>query len=414
MEQIDQPEYTVELLRKHLSGLLNIEEEIALKAWVDAKPENQQLLDRIANDKLLASDIQLYAELWNEDETPDREARILANVNQKIKADQPSLIVKYRKWIAYAAAVVLAIGSFLYLDYSPKKVSQQQHVTTVKDILPGGNRARLTLADGRTINLESTQTGIIVGNGITYLDGSSVAKGDTNGNKNAVQTLVLQTPIGGNYQVVLPDGSEVWLNANTKLTYPSHFAAAERVVQLEGEAYFEIKKQNAGGKSIPFSVKSKGQTVHVLGTEFNVSAYNEEQHMTTTLINGAVNVTNLAANSVNTIAPGQQAILQGAQTNISKVDVSKSIAWKNGRFSFDGKSFEQIMREMARWYNLTIQYEGSVPTDKFIGDAFKTDKLSTVLRFLESSGIQYRIETTSNSAYRLIINNKGRKETTIN
>ena len=100
--------------------------------------------------------------------------------------------------------------------------------------------------------------------------------------------------------------------------------------------------------------------------------------------------------------------------HISKVDVSKSIAWKNGRFSFDGKSFEQIMREMARWYNLTIQYEGSVPTDKFIGDAFKTDKLSTVLRFLESSGIQYRIETTSNSAYRLIINNKGRKETTIN
>lgn len=411
MEQIDQPKYIVGLLRKHLDGTLNNQEENTLQAWKDAKPEHETLLDNIANDKLLAADIQLYWDLWNDHEAADREARILANVNQKIKLERPSFIIQYRKWIAYAAAIVLATGSFLFLDNEkPKKVVE--NVVTAKDILPGGNKATLTLADGSTINLESTQSGIVVGNDITYLDGSSVAKsGSAN---NTAQTLILQTPIGGNYQIVLPDGSEVWLNANSKLTYPSHFSAEERIVKLEGEAYFKIKQQRSAGVSIPFKVISNGQTVNVLGTEFNVSAYSDEQQTSTTLIGGIVEIVNQNANSVSKIKPGQQAILNGSQTSIKEVDVSKSIAWKNGRFSFDNKSFEQIMREMARWYNLTIQYQGNVPTDKFLGDAFKTEKLSTVLRFLDSSNIKYRIELGTKTEYKLIINNKERKEETIN
>ncbi len=408
MEQIHQPEHIVDLLRKYLNGTLSSEETIVLNEWTNAKPANQKLVDRIANDELLAADIKLYSDLWNDEEAAEREARIIDKVNQKIKAERPTLIVKYRKWIAYAAAVVLAIGSFLYLEHKPEGAVEK--VLVAKDILPGGNRATLTLADGSTINLESAQSGIVVGNDITYLDGSAVAKRGLSDKDNAAQTLMLQTPIGGNYQIVLPDGSEVWLNASTKLTYPSHFSAQERVVELEGEAYFHIKKQSAGGQNIPFKVKSNGQIINVLGTEFNVSAYEQEQ-LSTTLANGVVEVLNQANNSVSKITPGQQATLDGAKTIVKEVDVAKTTAWKNGRFSFDDKSFEQIMREMARWYNFSVLYEGKIPRDKFLGDAFKTDKLSTVLRFLESSNIKYRIEPVNKTKYKLIINNKERNET---
>src|SRR5690606_7652542 len=298
--------------------------------------------------------------------------------------------------------------------HQPKHAAEP--IITAQDIMPGGSRATLTLADGRTIDLNADQSGIIVGNDITYMDGSTITNGTSSDAPPAAasQTLVLKTPIGGNYQIVLPDGSQVWLNANSTLTYPSQFAAEERIVHLEGEAYFHVEPRHTRGKSIPFKVISNGQTINVLGTEFNISAYAGEPQTKTTLVNGAIEVINLASNSTNRIVPGQQAVLQGAQMKVNEVDVSKAIAWKNGRISFDGKSFEQIMREMARWYNLTIEYEGGIPTDQFIGDAYKTDKLATVLRFLESSDIQYRVKQGHNGTHRLIIHNKGRKEATTN
>lgn len=401
-----QPAYIVELLGKHLNGTLNTQETIILQQWVNAKPEHYQLMDRIAQDDLLRADILLYWDLWNDTETADREQRIFDKVNQKITEKRPFSLRRIRKWIPYTAAAILVLAvSVYYKEHKPKQIAKT--ALMAKDILPGGNRATLTLADGHTINLNSNQSGIVVGNDITYMDGSSIINDNT-----VSETLVLKTPIGGTYQIVLPDGSKVWLNADSKLTYPSQFAKTERIVQLQGEAYFEVKHQHLSGNDIPFKVLSNGQTINVLGTEFNISAYAEEAQTKTTLVNGSIEIVNLASNSINKIIPGQQAVLQGDKIRINKVDVSKSTAWKNGQFSFDDKSFEEIMREMARWYNLSIQYEGSIPPDKFVGNAFKTEKLSTVLRFLESSNIQYYVKPGHNGPYQLIINYTNRKEAT--
>ncbi|MDQ8003171.1 MAG: DUF4974 domain-containing protein [Pedobacter sp.] len=398
-----QTDRIIELLGKYLDESLNDQQLLELQQWANADPQNQQLIERLNQNNLLIKDIRLYWELWNDDEATNREQRILDKVAQRTK--QPSIVPLYyrvRKWLPYAAALlVIATTTLFLINRESQKNTDKEDVVNAADILPGGNKATLTLADGRTIDLNSKQSGIVVGKDITYLDGSSIVN-----DKNAAsETLVLKTPIGGNYKVVLPDGSQVWLNADSKLTYPSRFASNERIVKLEGEAYFEIKHQLISGNKIPFKVLSNGQTVNVLGTEFNVSAYAEEFQLKTTLVTGSVEIVNLSSKNINKIAPGQQATLNGLETKISNVDVDKIVAWKYGQFSFDDKSFDQIMREMARWYNIKIEYEGGIPTDRFTGNAFKTDKLATVLRFLESSAIKYRIKTDQNNNYKVIINN---------
>lgn len=399
-----QTDRIIELLGKHLNDSLNEQQSLELQQWADAKPENQELIDRLFQNDLLIEDIRLYWDLWNENDALERELRILAKVAQK--TEQAPIIPLYRrlrKWLPYAAALlVIAITTlFFTTNRRSQNNADKEVVVNAADILPGGNKATLTLADGRTIDLNSKQSGIVVGKHITYLDGSSIVKEEA----ASSEMLVLKTPIGGNYKVVLPDGSQVWLNADSKLTYPSKFASSERLVQLEGEAYFEVKHQLVSGKKIPFKVLSSGQTINVLGTEFNVSAYADEPQLKTTLVNGSVEIENLSSKNTSKIAPGQQAVLYGANTKISKVDVDKVIAWKLGQFSFDDKSFDQIMREMARWYNIKIEYEGGIPTDRFTGNAFKTAKLATVLRFLESSAIKYQIKTDHNNNYKVIINN---------
>jgi len=404
---VNNPEHIVELLRKHLNGTLTNQETIDLQRWVNAKSENQELIDRLAQDDLLISDLHLYWDLWNDTEAKEREQRIFDKVAQKTMTQQALSSKWLYKWIPYAAAIILISVTIFYFVLKPQKIASTTIASTATDVLPGGNKATLTLADGRTINLSSGQSGIIVGKDITYLDGSSIVG---NNKTTPSETLVLKTPIGGNYKVILPDSSQVWLNANTTLIYPSRFSPIERIVQLEGEAYFQIQHLRSSGKNIPFKVMSNGQTVNVLGTEFNISAYAEEPEQKTTLVKGAVEIINHSSKSINRIIPGQQATLQGTETKINKVDVSKVVAWKYGQFSFDDKPFDQIMREMARWYNLTIQYEGNIPMDQFIGNAFKTDKLGTVLRFLESSNIQYRVKSEHNNTHRLIINNTSRKE----
>lgn len=406
-----QPKDIIVLLRKYLSGTLNDQENAALQEWAKAKPENQRLLEHIAQEKLLRSDIQLYWDLWNETEAPGREQRIIDSVLQKTASQRRPLSHRLRRWIPYAAAALLILGIvILSINRQPEQVSESN--LTAQDILPGGKRATLTLADGRTIDLKSDQTGIVVGDDIAYLDGSTITGNISSepGRTSASETLALKTPIGGNYHIVLPDGTQAWLNASSTLIYPSRFAAEERIVHLEGEAYFEVQQQHHDGKAVPFKVMSDGQTINVLGTEFNILAYAGEPQTKTTLVSGSIEVINLASNSTTSITPGQQSTLQGAQTLVQEVDVSKAIAWTNGRFSFDGKAFEQIMGEMARWYNLTVEYEDGIPTDRFLGDAYKTDKLSTVLRFLESSDIQYRVEPGQHGTHRLVIHQSGRKE----
>src|SRR3546814_828802 len=202
------------------------------------------------------------------------------------------------------------------------------------DAVPGSNKAILVMENGGTVDLSEAQEGIIIGNRITYTDGTPVA-GSAN---ESVSQLVLITPKGGTYRVTLSDGTKVWLNSASTLKYPSQFAASERIVNLEGEAYFEVSK------GVPFKVLSHGQTVEVLGTQFNVSAYPEEQRVQTTLVEGAVQVAIENQSQPMRLQPGEQSTLINSRLKKSRADIASVIAWKEGLFHFNETELRAVMQ----------------------------------------------------------------------
>lgn len=303
---------------------------------------------------------------------------------------------------AAAVLVVMAVAGF-YFTQLDRNAQRDTHALASNAVLPGGHKATLTFADGTLVELSEEQTGIVVGDGITYLDGSAVSA--IAGNQ--AEMLTIATPKGGTYRVTLSDGSQIWLNSASTLKYPTKFGDGARVVELEGEAFFDVQPVTKpagldGAGSQPFKVLSKGQAVEVLGTAFNISAYPEDRAASTTLVEGRVKVTN--ANSEVFLTPNQQANLRGGDISVQDLNVEPYISWKSGRFSFDGKPFEQIMDEMARWYDLDVAYEGKVPTERFIGGAFRNSDLTIVLAFLESAHIEYILEGDR----RLVIKNTGK------
>ncbi len=384
------------LFKREINNTITSSELEELLLWAKESADNQKLFDHLMERNNLLGDIRLYQELWNEEETNDRTKRILATVKSSV---QPSSL-KLRPWLLYAAAV-LVIGFVAVYWNSSRNLMEQSPLVSQEDVLPGGNRAILKLSGNRVVRLNEDQSGITMGAHITYLDGTAIIE-----NSNVPETITLETPSGGNYQVVLPDGSKVWLNANSSISYPSVFPSNEREVQLNGEAYFEIKSKLANGRKIPFTVKTKEQLIWVTGTEFNVNAYAEGEHTKTTLIQGAVTVENTRSKYRKVISPTEQAINNGNGINVAPVEINNVLAWKKGQFSFDNKSFEEIIKEMARWYNLKVEYIGGIPNDRFMGNAYKTDKLKTVLNFLENSTIGYQIRTYKTGQTKLIIKNK--------
>ncbi len=443
---MDNTPYIVELLRKYLHEALTAEEAAELQAWASATPENRQLLDRIGTEDRLLGDMQAYWDLWNDAEAPGRERRIREGVQLESdpSADaslktlpQRGIKINWRvpTWrdaLPYAAAlaILLTVG---WLVWGDRWVGNGKEIAAT-EILPGGNRATLTLADGRVINLDEAQTGIIVGTeNITYDDGSplgavipSAAEESLPNPGGASVMLSLTTPKGGTYQITLPDGSKVWLNAASTLKYPSRFSGYERIVELTGEAFFEISSAPmspaGGGRGrLPFTVKTDKQSVDVLGTQFNISAYPDDDETKTTLVEGKVRVDgavdveahNHAPNKSSVVlTPGQQATTrarlpgQGAAIQIHEVDVTQFTNWRNGRFSFDDKPFADIMKELGRWYDLEVTYEGPVPTNRYFGGAYRTQRISLVLDVLRAGGIDYRITKNADGKHQLTVINK--------
>ncbi len=282
-------------------------------------------------------------------------------------------------WLPVAASVLilLSLGFYLLLQ----KQDNKQNKSQVVNILPGGNKAFLTLANGNKIVLNGAKNGNIATQGnVTVLkvaDGqlSYAAKGDENTNAGF---NTITTPKGGQYQLILADGTKVWLNAMSSLRFPTVFKGALRQVELTGEAYFEVAKN----KAMPFIVKSSFQAVRVLGTHFDVNAYADESSIKTTLLEGSVEVSNQYSKTI--IAPGQQSVA-GIQGGLLKkdVDTEKEVAWKNGIFSFDGDDLKTIMRQVSRWYNVDVSYAGSISDEKFHGEISRFSNLSDVLKILE-------------------------------
>lgn len=288
------------------------------------------------------------------------------------------------RMLPYAAAILLtAIISLWYL-YSHPGSDDPSGLTQVTHIVPGGNRATLTLTNGSTINLSEAHEGIIIADDrISYKDhAQDIVQLD----KSAIYDLVLSTPKGGTYQVTLPDGTKVWLNAASTLKYPSRFEGAERVVTFSGEGYFEVARDIHK----PFRVISEDQQVVVLGTEFNICAYPDEDTKKTTLVEGKVKVlyTNSAddAHAVE-LAPSEQSLLKNEQLTKQWVDVTGEISWREGVFAFRKESLESIMRKISRWYNVDVDLQGDVAQRTFTGTVSKYENISGILETLELTNV---------------------------
>ena len=319
----------------------------------------------------------------------------------RIQSEKQTASVSWRprrpNWwgLAAAVAVLLAVGVWL---------SRDRWSTAPGEVIrPGGNIATLTMADGTTIDLSTEQSGIIVGDGITYLDGSLVL-GEQVKRGTSEQVHTLTTPKGGTYQITLPDGTKVWLNAASSLRYPGSFDGDERVVELEGEAYFEVSEQvNERSQKMPFKVITSGQTVEVLGTRFNISAYADDPEIKTTLVEGKVKVA-LAASTVHrspttdrrppiTLSPGEQSIVrarlpgQGAAIDIQQVDVNQYTAWKDNDFVFRNDPLPSVMRQIARWYDVEVTYAPDAPMGLRIGGMVsRYDDIHVLLGIMAETG----------------------------
>jgi len=259
------------------------------------------------------------------------------------------------------------------------------------NLLPGGNRAMLILSNGNTINLNDTKNGALANEkGVVIhknADGRITydqAGHNTTHEANVFNTVV--TPKGGQYQLVLGDGTKVWLNAASTLKYPVTFSGAKREIELSGEAYFEV----AHDQHKPFRVISNGQTVEVLGTHFNVNAYPDEKVTRTTLLEGSVKV--LAGEMSSKIKPGEQVQFKDGHLAVTQADTEEAIAWKKGFFYFKDDDIQTVMRQLSRWYDVSVKYEGQIPTREFSGQMNKNITAAQLMHILSIEQINYRIE----------------------
>jgi ferric-dicitrate binding protein FerR (iron transport regulator) len=270
------------------------------------------------------------------------------------------------------------------------------------DIAPGGNRATLTLADGSVILLDDAMMGKIA-----EQEGMKVTKAEDGlltytfipsekGVATAAQFNTISTPKGGQYQIVLADGTKVWLNAASSLTFPTSFTGNERSVELSGEGYFEVNTvRGLDVKNIPFIVKTADQEVTVLGTHFNINSYADEASTITTLMEGSIQVSQLSTSSSKLLKPGQQSVVTlNKGINVSTVNSSSAMAWKNGLFQFEGSDIKNVMRQFSRWYDVEVEFESRVPDIKLWGEVYRNVNASQALEILEYFNLKYKIVQT--------------------
>jgi len=288
--------------------------------------------------------------------------------------------------ISVAASLVIAFSGFYIADKYYN--SSEDTISVVNDIAPGGEKAILTLADGSVVRLEGSSDSILVSkkNDVTIQvkDNKLLYKKDPKAQAREIKYNMLSIPRGGEFQMVLPDGTNVWLNAESSIKFPDEFPSDESPVMITGEVYFEVTKMS-GEK--PFIVEFKDKArIEVLGTRFNVNAYENEGSVRTTLVEGSVKVVSPLSKNSSVISPGQQATITGdGLLSVKEVDVDEVIAWKNGKFVFDKANIQTIMRQIERWYNVDVVYSGTY-TKHYGGAISRKVNLSRFFEILELSG----------------------------
>ncbi len=349
----------------------------------------------------------LLAELWDENKSEPynyrgaTKDRIFKQIIKKEKqlSDKPERPLRRNNLIYKVAAVfivLITVASVVLLNIGPKNnIVGSGYKTALKyDIPPGGNKATLTLADGKIIVLDNIDSGMVSlerETAIVKKEGKLIYK-PININKNPslpVSYNTINTPKGGQQMIVLPDGSKVWLNSASSMKFPTQFNDSVRKVEINGEGYFEIQPN----KEVPFIVSSKKLTVRVLGTHFNINAYEDEAEEKVALLEGSVQLSSPSTELNQIIEPGQQASLDGSgKLSVSEVDVENIIAWKQGKFKFESMDIESIMRQISRWYDIEVEFEKNIQ-QRFNGTISKDVSLITLLKALgETEEVNFKIE----------------------
>ena len=367
----------LQLLDKYFSGEASLEEEQQLLNFYESFNKSGKTLSDLDTSSL---DEKMFNRLV---------------VGIEMDNPGPSSRGSFLKRISIAATLVIATAASLYFFANKEKAGPEYfaEISPKNDIDPGNNnKAILTLADGSKISLDDAAKGFVARQGNTSItkteDGQIVYIkniDDISGISGRSAANTIQTPKGGRYKISLPDGSKVWLNSASTLTYPTTFTNTERKVKLKGEAYFEI----ARNKSRPFRVESNNQVVEVLGTHFNINSYEDEDYIKTTLLKGSVRVILKSAKpNAQLLKPGEQSLTSNSQSGIKiqNTDTEKAIAWKNGYFKFKNTPIREIMKEIERWYDVELVYDGKLAPDEFTGYISTDVKISGVLKMLEESG----------------------------
>ncbi len=303
-------------------------------------------------------------------------------------SSKPSLL-KYA-WVSVAAAILVVIGVALYMT-NTNTITTGGITPVAQVIQPGGDHAILTLSNGEQIILDSSVQGediqeenvAIINNaqGSLQYDLSKIDLSQVSQDQLIDKYHTIETPRGGTYHIILPDGSKVWLNSLSKIKFPLVFNTNERIVEMEGEVFFDIAKS----KERPFIVKSKGQEIKVLGTSFNVNAYSDEPFTRTTLLTGKIELSGL--HSTIKLNPGEEVLNTGANLKIQNADIEQAVAWKDGFFRFDKIDIHTLMRQVSRWYNVNVKYVGPVSDERFVGKIKRSEDIHEILKIFNQGGM---------------------------
>lgn len=387
-----------DLITRLAAGNLNQAEKEQLSAYFK---------EDSGKDMLLAV-LEKQLQLEDGQTAPFDEERYLPLLRDILDADKGAVPVlsirrsRRRRWIWAAAAVLLLVGTTVVL-IKTKRAHDEMATNggAMADAAPGHSQAILTLSNGTKIVLDNTHNGTLAEEGssrVTRTDSGRLAYTVVTGNGkeersrgaggsgSTVMWNELSTPRGGQYELSLSDGTKVWLNAASSIRYPAQFDGRDRVVSVSGEAYFEVARDR---DQRAFRVKVNNMTVDVLGTRFNINAYTDERIIRTTLLEGSVRV---SQGSSVVLHPGEQAGVDSSVTRIASVDLDEVMAWKNGLFRFRNADLPTVLRQLSRWYDLDIVFEGKVPDAHFEGKIPRDAMASQVLSLLEKNQVHFRIE----------------------
>ncbi len=380
------------LISKYLKGKATPEEATFMEKYYKYFEHNSDLTNSLSQNEI--------------DEVKQRMLEKLKEEMSRL-SDKPATPVR-NKWIirmmAAAAVSLLIIGGTIYLQTQQEKhqATQRNIAATIQhDVAPGGNKAMITLEDGSRIFLDSLANGTISEQGsmqVIKLSNGEIVYRKKDNNSSEIFINTMTTPRGGQYQLTLADGTKVWMNAESSISYPTAFVETERKVKITGEVYFEVAPLSLkkGQGKVPFIVQvnspsgDNNMEIQVLGTHFNVNTYADNGAVTTTLLEGLIRIKNNKEEQI--LKPGQQAEASNTIRVKNNVDTDLVMSWKSGYFSFNNTGLQTVMKQLSRWYDVDVTYKGGIPDMKFWGGISMSSNLSEVLKVLEESKVNFRIE----------------------